>query len=229
MQLKRGIHPGILLFVALAGLGQSALADGVSGLYLGGSAGVAKIAYDNSSFQTQLQQGIEGFGTLDFTSAELHDRKTAWWANAGYMMWPYVGIDLSYLHLGELYNQVNGTFMANDGTTNSVGAATRVSSKGPALGLLFRLPLTESLDVHLRVADYYARTTLTNIVNAVSYSTTIETSNRSSLLAGLGVSYVFAGHWSARLDYLRIEHAGDDTTTGKYNAGMLAVGASYTF
>jgi hypothetical protein len=32
----------------------------------------------------------------------------------------------------------------------------------------------------------------------------------------------------ARLDPLRIEHAGD-STTGKYNAGILAVGASYTF
>jgi len=49
------------------------------------------------------------------------------------------------------------------------------------------------------------------------------------LLAGLGVSYVFAGHWSARLDYLRIEQAGDAATTGKYTAAMLAAGASYTF
>jgi opacity protein-like surface antigen len=88
--------------------------------------------------------------------------------------------------------------------------------------------LAESLDINLRVADYYARTTLTNILNAASYSTTIQTSNRSTLLAGLGVSYVFLGHWSARLDYLRIEHAGDNTT-GKYNAGLLAAGASYTF
>ena len=35
-------------------------------------------------------------------------------------------------------------------------------------------------------------------------------------------------HWVARLDYLRVQHAGD-SATGKYNAGMLAVGASYTF
>jgi opacity protein-like surface antigen len=219
---------GILFLLTLATLGKPVLAEGLSGLYLGGSAGLARTAFDNSAYQTQLQNDVAGFGTLDFTSASLHDRKTAWWANAGYMAWPFVGIDASYLHLGELYNQVNGTFVANDGTTNSVGAATRLSSKGPALGLLFRLPLAENLDVNLRVADYYGRTTLTNILNAASYSTTIQTSNRSSLLAGLGVSYVFLGHWSARLDYLRIEHAGD-STTGKYNAAILAVGASYTF
>jgi opacity protein-like surface antigen len=48
------------------------------------------------------------------------------------------------------------------------------------------------------------------------------------LARGLGVSYVFLGHWSARLDYLRIQDAGN-STTGKYNAGILAAGASYTF
>jgi opacity protein-like surface antigen len=228
MSLRR-VHLGILISILLGGLAQPALADGISGLYLGGSGGLAKIDYDNSAYQTQLQNAVTGFGTLDFTSASLHDRKTAWWANVGYMAWPYVGIDASYLHLGELYNQVDGSFTGNGGTTTSVGAATRVSSKGPALGLLFRLPLAESLDINLRVADYYARSTLTNILNAASYSTTIQTSNRSTLLAGLGVSYVFLGHWSARLDYLRIEHAGDSNTTGRYNASILAAGASYTF
>jgi len=228
MSLRR-VHLGILISILLGGLAQPALADGISGLYLGGSGGLAKIDYDNSAYQTQLQNAVTGFGTLDFTSASLHDRKTAWWANVGYMAWPYIGIDASYLHLGELYNQVDGSFTGNGGTTTSVGAATRVSSKGPALGLLFRLPLAESLDINLRVADYYARSTLTNILNAASYSTTIQTSNRSTLLAGLGVSYVFLGHWSARLDYLRIEHAGDSNTTGRYNASILAAGASYTF
>jgi opacity protein-like surface antigen len=229
MTIQRSTLAAILVLAFFAALGRPALADGITGLYIGGSAGKAKIGYDNSAYQTQLQNDIAGFGTLDFTSAELHDRKTAWWANAGYMAWPYIGIDISYLHFGELYNQVNGTFTSSfDGTQQAVGAATRVSSKGPALGLLFKLPLLERFDLDLRVADYYARTTLTNILNAASYSTTVQSANGSSLLAGLGLSYVFAGHWSARLDYLRVEHAGD-STTGKYNVSMLAVGASYTF
>lgn len=135
---------------------------------------------------------------------------------------------MSYLHCGELYNQVNGTFTSSDGSTNSVGAATRVSSKGPTLGMLFQLPLTDSWNVDVRVADYYARTTLTDILNGASYITMTQSANRSTLLAGLGISYVLAGHWSARLDYLRIQDAGDGAT-GKYNAGILAIGASYTF
>lgn len=218
-----------LILLTFGAFAVPALADGISGVYFGASGGVAKIATDNSAFQTQLENVAQGFGTIDFTSASLHDRKAAWWVNTGYMAWPYVGIDLSYLHTGELYNQVNGTFVETSGTLQPVGAATRLSSKGPALGLLFQLPMTDHFDVGLRVADYYARTTLTNILNAASYSTSVESANRSALLAGLGVSYTFFGHWSARLDYLRIEHAGDSATTGKYNMAILAAGASYTF
>ena len=227
MTEQHTVH-GMLILLVLTAFTAPALADGISGLYIGGSAGIAKIATDNSAFQTQLQTEVEGLGALDFTSASLHDRKTAWWANAGYMVWPFVGVDVSYLHLGELYNQVNGTFTSDDGATSFVGAATRLSSKGPALGVLFQLPLTENWDVNLRVADYYARTTLTNILNGSSYVTMTQSANRSTLLAGLGVSYVFMGHWSARLDYLRIADAGD-STTGKYTAGILAAGASYNF
>jgi opacity protein-like surface antigen len=229
MGVLRGLRYGGMLLIAIAWFGGSAYADGVTGLYLGASGGVAKIGYDNASYQNSQESSVVGIGTLDFTSASLHDRKTAWWANFGYMAWPYIGIDVSYLNFGELYNQVDGTFTsASDGTTNFVGAATRVSSKGPALGLLFRVPVTENFDLNLRLADYYARTRLTNILNSIAYDTAVRTANRSSLMAGLGVSYLLAGHWSARLDYLRVQHAGD-TSTGSYNVSMVSAGATYTF
>ena len=229
MKLLREMLHGILLALCVSALGQPAFADGISGLYFGASAGAAKISTNNAAFQTELQYEAAGLGTLDFTSASLHDRKAAWWANVGYMAWPFVGIEASYLHLDELYNQADGTFTSDvDGTSRFVGAATRLSSKGPALGLLFRVPIAENFDVNLRVADYYARTKLTNIVNSTNYQTAIETSNSSSLLAGAGLAYVFAGHLSARLDYLRMQHAGD-SSTAKYNASLLMLGTSCTF
>jgi hypothetical protein len=228
MTLQRRLHGGALILIMLVAVNQAAQAEGISGLYVGGSIGIAKFAADNSAYQTQLQSAVAGFGALDFTSASLRDRKTAWWVNTGFMAWPFVGIDASYLHLGERYNQVTGTATLNGATPVFVGAGTRLRSEGPALGLVFRLPLAEGFDLNLRLADYYGRTTLTNILNAATYTTTVQTANRSSLLVGLGASYVFLEHWSARLDYLRVQHAGD-SATGKYNAGMLSVGASYTF
>jgi opacity protein-like surface antigen len=229
MTRERRIQSGILILAALLAVDHAACAEGLSGFYIGGSVGVAQIATDTSAYQNELAGQVEGFGVLEFTSSALEDRKTAWWVNTGYMAWPYVGIDASYLHLGELYYQAFGTFTPAGGASQSVGATTRLKSQGPALGLLFQLPLLENFNLNLRVADYFARTTLTNILSIPSsYTTTVQTANASSLLLGLGASYTIAGHWSARLDYLRVEHAGD-STTGKYNASYLALGASYNF
>ncbi len=229
MTRERRIQSGILIFTALLAADHAACAEGLTGLYVGGSVGVAKIATDTSAYQNELESQVEGFGILEFTSAALEDRKTAWWANMGYMAWPYVGIDASYLHLGELYYQAFGTYTPDGGAAQSVGATTRLKSQGPALGLLFQLPLLENFNLNLRIADYFARTTLTNILTLpTSYTPTVQTANASSLLLGLGASYTIAGHWSARLDYLRVEHAGDNAT-GKYNASYLALGASYNF
>jgi opacity protein-like surface antigen len=229
MTRARRIHGGILLFIILLEFNQAVCAEGLTGLYVGGSIGVAKIATDTAAYQNELVSSVDGFGVLEFTSSTLEDRKTAWWVNTGYMAWPFLGIDVSYLHLGELYYQAFGTYAPDGGTSESVGATTRLKSQGPALGLLFQLPLLEHFNLNLRIADYYARTTLTNILTLpTSYTPIVQTANGSSLLLGLGASYTFAGHWSARLDYLRVEHAGD-STTGKYNASYLAVGASYNF
>jgi opacity protein-like surface antigen len=229
MTVLRVIRYVSVLSMALIAINPPVFADGISGLYIGASVGLAKIATDNAAYQAELENEAAGLGTLEFTSAELHDRKAAIWANVGYMVWPYVGIDLSYLHFGELYNQVNGSFTSSfDGSSNFVGAATRLSSKGPALGLLFRVPILENFDVNLRFADYYARTKLTNILNSLGYTTAVQSANRSSLMVGMGASYLLTGHWSARLDYLRVQHAGD-STIASYNIGMIAVGATYTF
>ncbi len=94
---------------------------------------------------------------------------------------------------------------------------TAVTSSGPALALLVRLPLAESWDINVRVGDFFGKTTLTTgfDVNSV-YTVSPQSARKSSLLAGVGGAYTFAGHWSVRLDYLRIDRAGDSSTVGKF-------------
>ncbi|HEY2676594.1 MAG TPA: outer membrane beta-barrel protein [Steroidobacteraceae bacterium] len=226
---KSAIRVAIPSTMMLVAIGPAAFADGISGLYVGGSAGSAKIGADYGQLQSQLEGEAEGFGTLQFTTASLHNRNTAWWFNTGYMAWPIVGIDASYLHLGEIHNQVDGTYTPDGGTSIPISATTRLKSEGPALGLLFRLPLAEDFALNIRVADYYAKTTLSTIIDLNGTTATEQTAKRSSLLLGLGASYSFLGHWSARFDYLRVQHAGDSATVGTYNVDMFAAGVSYTF
>jgi hypothetical protein len=225
---SNAVQRGTVTLSGLIALVQTAPAADVSGLFVGGNVGRAQIGTDNALYQSDLEKSVAGVGTLAFTKASLSKRRTAWWVDTGYMLSPYVGIEASYLHFGELHNQVSGSYTGG-GTSESVYAATLLSSAGPALGLLFRLPLTEGFDVNFRLADYYGRTNLTYVLIAASSSTTRTKANGSSLLLGLGAAYTFDGHWSAKLDYTRVDKAGNSTTVVKYAVDMLSAGVSYTF
>ena len=216
----------LILAGALAPL--VAAAEGLSGFYVGAGAGRADNDYDPTRFESELTTlATNGGQTLTFSDAVLRQRSNAWFAYAGYMRWSYAGIEALYLHLGELTYWSSGALTPPAQTLDDT---TTVRSRGPALAFVFRVPLAESLDLNLRVGDYYGRTTLLNtyLVNGQLTSAT-PSSSTSSLLLGLGAGYTFGGHWSARLDYLRINQAGDSTTVGKYNVNLASLGVSYTF
>jgi len=217
------------MLCALAAVGEGAHADDLSGVFMSANGGLGTIATDNALYQDQLVNQTASIGTLGFNSASLKNRKPAEWLDVGFMVWPYVGIDVAYLHLGELVNQATGTFTASAGGTQSVGATTRIRSAGPAAGLLVRLPLLERLEAHLRVADYCARTTVMNILNARTYTSMERGANGSSLLLALGAAYALGEHWSVQIDYLRINKAGDSTKVVDYDANLATLGVSLSF
>ena len=219
----------VVIVFGFAALSQTGRANDISGLYVGGNLGLARIDYDNALYQKEIESAVSGTGILDFTNASLRKRNAAWWVDAGYMVSPYIGIEADYIHFGALYDHVVGKYTSNGGSTESVIATTSVRSDGPALGLVFRLPLTESFDINLRLADYYGRTTLVNTLDAATNTASRETANTSSLLVALGAAYTFAGHWSARIDYFRVNQAGNSSTVVKYSVDMATVGLSYTF
>jgi opacity protein-like surface antigen len=49
------------------------------------------------------------------------------------------------------------------------------------------------------------------------------------LLAGVGAAYSFAGHWSVRVDYLRVDKTGDSGSSGKFSVNVASAGVSFTF
>ncbi|HME41108.1 MAG TPA: outer membrane beta-barrel protein, partial [Steroidobacteraceae bacterium] len=154
----------------------------------------------------------------------------AWWANAGYYFIPYVGIDAAFLHIGELryiaVGQVNGSIGNQPFSTEN-----EVTSHGPALSLMLRLPLAESFAADLRLGDYYGKATWNNTlsVGANSAFTTPTSKSASSLLAGVGASYTIGGHVSIRLDYLRVNKTGSADTTGKFSVNLATAGVAFTF
>lgn len=220
---------GLSLAVGLLLLGQQTRADDdAGGFFVGGNVGHAPIDTNNTEYQTALEASASGSGSLVFTKAALAKRDIAFSVDTGFMFMPYVGVEASYFRFGRVSNQLAGSYVGTDGTSEYVYAATMLQSRGPALGLLFRLPLLENVDVNFRLADYYAHTELTSTLIAAEHTSGTVTSNSSSLLAGIGLSYTFAGHWLAKLDYLRVNQAGNDKTM-KYDIGMASAGVAYAF
>jgi opacity protein-like surface antigen len=211
---------------------QSACADSDSldGLFLGGSFGRARNEFNTVSVEDQFVGEAKSAGdTLKYTGSSVHRDSNAWWVDAGYMPWMHFGVDAAFLHLGELSSHATGSLKIPGVGTDSVLSTAKITSRGPALAVLFRLPLAEHWDVDFRLGDYLGKSTETSGIFFKKVSqTTPESSSASSLLAGVGSAYTFLGHWSVRLDYIRVDHAGN-SDTGKFNVNLASLGVRFTF
>jgi hypothetical protein len=227
--MKRTLYLCALL--VLSGIdAHTTRADGLSGLSFGGGYGRAENAYDTGFIDDPYVSITAAAGDkLKFTSSSVHRWDNTWWGGAGYMLSDYFGIDAMFLHVGELTHRASGEVKTSTGDEPLTDTAA-VTSHGPALSMRIRLPLAESFAVDVRLGDYYARTALTSgTLFKSKYTAGTQIHTGSTLLAGVGGAYTFAGHWSVRLDYLRVNDAGDSANVGKYSANLATVGASFTF
>jgi len=204
-------------------------ADDLDGTYVGANFGRARNTYGTGFIDSQLSSEAAAAGdTLALTRKSTNRLADYWSADAGYLFTPYVGVEAAFLHLGEIKYIAVGS-VTNSGTTESLTSTTEVTSHGPALSLLLRLPLAEAFEADFRVGDYFGKTTLdSNLIVGSNNQFTAHSKNGSSLLADLGAAYTVAAHYSFRVDYLRVENAGD-SSTGKFSVNVLAAGVTYTF
>ncbi len=218
-----------ILAVCAMGWGGTASADDLGGAYLGGSFGRARNEYDTNRFDSQFQSlASASSDTLTLTDRSVQRLSDVWWVNAGYLFTPYVGVDAAFLRAGQLKYLSSGRIV-EQGITEAASTSQELTSHGPALSIIGRLPLTEHVEVDLRAGDYFGKSSLNAqlFVSARNAGATT-TKSTSSLLAGLGTAYSFGGHWSLRLDYLRINKTGS-TEIGKYNVNIASGGLSFTF
>ena len=214
----------------LCGAARQVFAVDLSGTYLGGNFGRARTSYDTGFIDSQINSAANNGGdTLDITARSIDKMSNVWWANAGYLFTPYIGIDAAFIHLGEI-KYLTAATLTGLGGNQSLSTWNEITSRGPALSLLLRLPLAESFAADLRIGDYYGKATWDNSL-AVGSSSSFASASKSSssLLAGVGGSYIIGGHWSVRLDYLRVNQTGDNNNVGKFSVNVGTVGVSYTF
>jgi hypothetical protein len=211
-------------------LGGAARADEFSNVAIGANFGRALNSYNTGYLDQQYVSEATTFGdSLDVTSRSVHRFDDVWWGNAGYYFTPYVGLDAAFFHLGELRYK-SAAVLGVNGVANATTTSTEITSRGPSLSLLGRLPLTDSLEADLRVGDYFGKSDYYGRVDLQGQSSIVTSSKTTSaLLVGVGGAYSFAGHWSVRLDYLRVNKTGDSATSGKYSVNLATAGVSFTF
>jgi hypothetical protein len=214
----KGKHQWILSGALIANLGGTfSHADELGGMYVGGNFGRARSGYDTGFIDSQLSSGATAAGdTLDLNRKSTNRLADFWSADVGYFFLPYVGLEAAFLHVGEIKYITVGS-LTTAGGVESVASSTEVTSHGPALSAVLRLPLTESLEVDARLGDYFGKTTLESyLVFGANSDFSAHSKSGSSLLASLGGAYTLAAHYSLHVDYLRIEQAGD-SSTGKFS------------
>jgi len=224
------VKHAFLLTTVFAMAEQSATADDLSGAYVGGNFGRAKNSYDTGFVDSQISSGATSAGdTLDIMKRSTTRYSDFWSADVGYFFAPYIGVEAAFLHVGQV-RYISVGSLINSASNDSLETTTEVTSHGPALSLIFRLPLAEAFEADIRLGDYLGKTTFDNDVSVGANSSFISpSSSSSSLLVGAGAAYSIAGHCSFRLDYLRIQQAGSSDTGGKFNVNVMTVGLSYTF
>jgi hypothetical protein len=220
-----------LAVATIAGLGLqcAARADDTGGAYFGGSFGRAHNTYDTGSLDSQLDaEAVASGDSIAYTSRSTRRMSDAWWGDAGYLFNPYIGIEAAFIHLGEIKYRSVGSLTTASGN-DSISSATEISSEGPALSVVLRLPLTEEFALDLHAGDYYGKAKASaNLAVASNSAPTSSSSSSSSLLVGVGAAYTIAAHWSLRGEVLRINKAGD-SAVGTFSVNVVAVGASFTF
>lgn len=220
------------LAVAIMGCATTgaAAADDLGGFYFGANFGRARNAYDTKFIDSQYQGVATAAGdSLEQTARSLQKMSDIWWADAGYFFTPYTALDLAFVHAGEVRYQTAGT-LSVQGVTKATQLSSELTSRGPAAALLVRLPLSEYFEFDVRLGDYVGKSQLRETIAVAGHSVALgASSTRSSLFGGVGLAYTFAGHWSLRADFLRINQAGDSQSTGRYSVNMASAGLGFAF
>ena len=219
---------GLLLSLVLASWAQ---AGTFNGLYLEADFGRARNNYDTKSLDSQWQGlAAEEHQTLKITARSDERDADVWSASAGYLFSDYVGVEAGFVHAGELRHAARATVSAAGTAVQNASLNAEVTSHGPLLALIGRLPLLEGVDLDVRVGAYDGRSVFDDVLTLGNHSAPGSAEkSKVSLLAGVGVGVKVVDQLSFRVAYLHLNHTGDAATTGRFNVDMATAGVRWMF
>jgi opacity protein-like surface antigen len=147
------------------------------------------------------------------------DKATALGVFAGYRIFRYAAVELSYADLGSLHEYQPAINLTP--TIRTLAVDSDLETSGPTISALGILPLTEQWEVYLRVGGIFAEQKVTHTTDFSHDETTY---GADGFLFGAGTQYDFGSHWTVRLDYQRFDDVGDGNGLGEADIDVLSLG-----
>lgn len=147
----------------------------------------------------------------------------AWGVVAGYRIFRYAAVELSYLDLGSL-ERTEQLVLGFPPITSSVEIRNELATSGPAASALGILPIFDYWAVYARAGVLFADMEATSSIMGSSSSITF---GSDSLLWGAGTQFNWGAHWSVRLDFQRFESVGEDNGAGEADIDLLSLGVIF--
>jgi len=213
-------------FASLLISGTSAAAE-ESGVYVTASYGKAPKLFSRSDLDDAFAAVLKQTLTLESSSARKHD--TIWSAGVGYRMGQNVAVEATYFDLGKIHYDAAGSALLS-GTNYATAIDLDTRSRGPALALVWVLPLWNAWGVDTRAGIYHGKTSTRYVTtlgeNERSHS---GSANSTSLLLGIGGSYTATEHLIVRLDYFHLNDIKEEGFNAKFDADIVTAGMTYQF
>lgn len=211
--------------VALSACAASPVLAKESGFYLGVNAGQAKYDVDTDE--------IGVFPIVSGTRSDDTDVSLA--LSAGYRFNPYIGIEFSFIDLGDLEMTETGFIT----TTPSLGGHAHVEAgaSGPALALVGSVP-AGNFEFFGRVGTMYADAQINSQVVSTfgqlpltMTGVEIVSSETMEMMYAVGVGYTFADEFFLKLEWMRVASVGDEDELGteEVDVDVISVGFQYRF
>lgn len=162
---------------------------------------------------------------------------TGYRLSAGYKINHYFGLEAAYVDLGKVtgsYTTLGGGFCglicAQSYIVNGI-----VKTRGWTLELVGSYPFNDRWQIFVRAGDIQANSELNASYtpippyNVALFQNFSDTSSDTDVTYGLGVKWLFAGHWAARLSLDRYVSMGHELRIGSFNVALTSVGVVYQF
>jgi len=176
------------------------------GFYVGGAIGDASSDINAAQFTRGLTDG--GF---DVSDVSLSDSGSGWKLTAGYMVNKYIGVQASYVDLGELSTRYTASVppdqvdaMLQLGTSLLPGRG-----RGFLTDLVLQYPFSDRFAAYATLGVFFVEPESKQTVQTGATGTAFRTENDSEFAASIGVSIAVGDRFSIRVGYEQYDIDGE--------------------